>query len=256
MHLLEAKIQAAQAAGRTALIPYIPYGYPDRAAFWEHARGLDAAGADILEIGVPFSDPVADGPVVENAARAALAGGATLAALLEDLTARRGDFSCGLVLMGYLNPFLQYGMERFAQAAAAAGVSGCIVPDLPYEEAAPYRELLAAQGIALITLVGQNTPEDRMRLYAEHSAGYVYVVSVLGTTGQRGTLPPQAQETLRRARGIFSVPLALGFGLREPAQLAALPQAVRPEAAVFGSALIRHLDAGGTPEDFLRVWQH
>ena len=253
MHTLEAKIREAQAAGRTALIPYLPYGYPDREAFWKHAAALDAAGADVLEIGVPFSDPVADGPVVENAARAALAGGATLAALLHDLKER--TFSCGLVLMGYLNPFLQYGFERLARDAAAAGVSGCIVPDLPLEEAAPFRAALEAEGLALITLVGQNTSVERMRLYAGHSKGYVYVVSVMGTTGGQGSLPVQVRDTLARARSVFSLPLALGFGLREPGQLDGIPEECRPEAAVFGSSLIRHLDAGGTAEDFLHVWR-
>ena len=157
--------------------------------------------------------------------------------------------------MGYLNPFLQYGMERFASEASKAGVDGCIIPDLPYEESAPFRKVLEEQGIALIPLVGQNTSLERMRTYAAESKGYCYVVSILGTTGARGELPAAVQDTLARAREAFNIPLALGFGLQHPKQLAGLSEAVRPDAAVFGSSLLRHLAAGGTAEDFLQKWK-
>ena len=154
----------------------------------------------------------------------------------------------------FVNPFLQYGLERFAADAAQAGVSGCIVPDLPLDESAPVRTTLKAHGIDLIALVGQNTSEERMREYAAVSEGYVYVVSVLGTTGARTGLPPQVEETLRRARKAFNLPLALGFGLQHPDQLAAIPADIRPDAAVFGSALLKHLDKGNTAKAFLEVW--
>ena len=173
---------------------------------------------------------------------------------MDGLKQRAGNFKAGIVLMGYLNPFLQYGLERFAADAAQAGVSGCIVPDLPLDESAPIRATLKAHGIALIALVGQNTPEERMREYAAVSEGYVYVVSVLGTTGARTGLPPQVEETLRRARKAFNLPLALGFGLQHPDQLAAIPADIRPDAAVFGSALLKHLDKGNAAKAFLEVW--
>lgn len=255
MHILEQKIRAAREAGRTALIPFVTAGFPDEGSFWPAIQELDEGGADIIEIGIPFSDPVADGPVVEEASRRALSDGMSLARLLAELEERKDFFHCGMVLMGYYNPFMQYGPAKFAVDAARAGVHGVIVPDLPYEEAGELRELLAAQGIALIALVGPNTSEERMRLYAGVSQGYVYVVSVMGITGQRDLMVPQVAATMRRARTVFSQPLALGFGLSEPAQIEDLPPDARPDAAVFGSALIRHLDAGGSAADFMARWK-
>lgn len=255
MHILEEKIRAAREAGRTALIPFVTAGFPDEGSFWPAVRELDEGGADIIEIGIPFSDPVADGPVVEEASRRVLSDGMSLSRLLGELEERKDFFHCGMVLMGYYNPIMQYGLEKFAVDAARAGVHGVIVPDLPYEEAAELRALLTAQGIALIALVGPNTDEARMRLYASVSQGYVYVVSTMGTTGQRSLLVPQVAATMRRARSVFSLPLALGFGLSEPAQIEDLPPDARPDAAVFGSALLRHLDEGGRAADFIARWK-
>lgn len=189
MTFLEQKIRDAHTAGRTALIPFVTAGFPTLDTFWGIIEELDANGADVIEIGVPFSDPVADGPVVEDASRRALEQGVSLNWIMDGLKQRAGNFKAGIVLMGYLNPFLQYGLERFAADAAQAGVSGCIVPDLPLDESAPVRTTLKAHGIDLIALVGQNTSEERMREYAAVSEGYVYVVSVLGTTGARTGLP-------------------------------------------------------------------
>lgn len=256
MHTLEQKIRDANAAGRPALVPFLTAGFPDRAAFWPTLMELDEHGADIIEIGVPFSDPVADGPVVEAASRRALSEGVTLRGLLEDLRQRKDLIRAGVVLMGYLNPFLQYGFEALARDAAAGGVQGLIVPDLPLEEAGPLRRPLKAAGIALIPLVGPNTPEERMRRYAESGEGYAYVVSVMGVTGARQDLAPQVAATLRRARSAFRLPLALGFGLREPAQLEALPPDARPDAVVFGSALLRHVDGGRPAGEFMDRWTH
>lgn len=255
MHILEEKIRAAKAAGRTALIPFVTAGFPSKERFWDILRELDESGADIMEIGVPFSDPVADGPVVAEASQRVLHDGVTLRGILEGLKARKGAFRAGIVLMGYMNPFLQYGLERLAREAEEAGVHGFIVPDLPYDEAGRMREILASHSLALIPLVGPNTPEERMKLYADVSEGYVYVVSVMGTTGERDSLPPEVPEVLSRVRGVFTLPAALGFGLRAPEQLDALPGKIRPDAAVFGSALLRHIDEGGSPSSFLRIWR-
>lgn len=260
MHTLEAKIRGANAAGRPALIPFLTAHFPDKERFWTAFDELDADGADIIEIGVPFSDPVADGPVVEEASRRVLAAGFRLADLLVELSARRegrtrpraGD--AGLVLMGYLNPFLSYGLERLAQDAAKGGVSGCIIPDLPHEEAGPVREALEASGIALIPLVGPNTSEGRMALCASVGQGYVYVVSVMGVTGERAALAPRVAETMTRARRATKLPLALGFGLSRPEQLAELPSEAHPDAVVFGSALLRYLDEGHSAGEFLHRW--
>ena len=258
MHLLEQKLRQAGKEGREALIPFVTAGFPTPERFWNVIDELDANGADVIEIGVPFSDPMADGPVVEAASVRALACGVSLDGILNALAERAAGGKktrAGLVLMGYLNPFLQYGIERFAERVAAGGVQGCIVPDLPLEESGPLREALERRDIALIPLVGSNTPPERMREYAACAQGYVYVVSVLGVTGERRGLPAEVTATLRRARQAFRVPVALGFGLREPAQLAGVPEDARPDAVIFGSALLRHLDSGGTPAAFMQVWR-
>lgn len=255
MHILEKKIRDAAAEGRTALIPFVTAGYPSPEMFWNVIGELDESGADIIEIGVPFSDPVADGPVVEAASVRALADGVTLRGIMEGLRARKGTFRAGLVLMGYMNPFLQYGLEKLALDAQKVGVHGVIVPDLPFDEAAEMREVLEARGIALIALVGPNTSEERMKLYADVSQGYVYAVSVVGTTGERKSLPPEVTDVLSRARRVFSLPVALGFGLHDPEQLSALPAELRPDAAVFGSSLLRHIAEGKAPADFIRRWR-
>lgn len=258
MHILEQKIRAARQENREALIPFVTAGFPTPNRFWNIIEELDANGADLIEIGVPFSDPVADGPVVEAASVRALAQGITLDRILQNLIDRAAagkTMRAGLVLMGYLNPFLQYGLERFAERAAAGGVQGCIVPDLPLEESGPLRQALDRHGIALIPLVASNTPPERMREYAPGAQGYVYVVSVLGVTGERKTLPPEATDTLRLAKQIFDVPTALGFGLCNPDQLADVPADAKPDAVIFGSALIRHLDEGGSAAAFLHAWK-
>jgi tryptophan synthase alpha chain len=250
---LTQRIREAQAAGRKALIPYLPAGFPGLEEFWTAVADLDRAGADIIEIGVPFSDPVADGPTVEQAALESLERGVTLKWILEELEKRAGQFHAGIVLMGYLNPFLQYGMEAFAQDAARAGVNGVIIPDLPHEEAADIRATLAARGLDLIPLVGLNTSPARLALYADGATGFAYFVSVLGVTGERATLPQAVGAKLAEAKNTFAIPLALGFGIKTPDQLAALGEG--PDAVVFGSALITHLRAGGTPAQFLAAWR-
>jgi tryptophan synthase alpha chain len=251
--LLTEKITAAHAAGRLGLIPFLPAGYPDKSRFWVEIAGLDAGGADIIEIGMPFSDPVADGPVVEAASLKALDLGVNLSWILNELALRRAGIRAGIVLMGYLNPVLQYGLDRFAKDAAAAGVNGLILADLPFEEAGPVREALEAQGLDLIPLVGLNTSRERMGLYARKARGFAYFVSVLGTTGERASLPSEVRQGLALAKETFTIPLALGFGIKSPEQLAELRGQV--DAAVFGSRLIKHLDAGGDAAGFMARWR-
>ncbi|MDR1080100.1 MAG: tryptophan synthase subunit alpha [Deltaproteobacteria bacterium] len=271
--VLSAAILKAKGEGRCARVPYVTGGFPTPHAFWDVLSELCDNGADIVEIGVPFSDPVADGPAVAEAGRRALEEGVTLRWILEGLSAR--SFSSPLVLMSYANPLVQHGwaeaasalsggacrnasgtMRRslgiFAAAARAASVSGVIVPDLPLEESRPFREALSAEGVDLIPLVGPNTTRDRMAEYLPYARGYVYVVSVLGITGVRSGLPPEAEETLRRARSVFGIPLALGFGIKEPSQLRGIESP--PDAVIFGSALLRHLAEGGSARDFMAPW--
>jgi tryptophan synthase alpha chain len=251
--ILTRSIEAANAAGRVALIPFITAGFPSPSKFREVLRELDESGADIIEVGVPFSDPVADGPVVEAASRRALSAGVTLRGILEELTESAGRRRTPLALMGYYNPFLQYGLSRFARDAVGAGVSGCIVPDLPLDEDGFLRAALEAEGAALVPLIGVNTPDDRMRAYAREAAGYVYLVSVLGVTGERSAFAAELAGAFTRAQSIFSLPLAVGFGFSGPEQLEAMP--FRPQAVVFGSSLLRFLDAGGSAADFMRRWR-
>ena len=235
------------------LIPFVTAGHPSPEKFWNVLRELDDNGADVIEIGVPFTDPVADGPVIEAASQQAIANGVTLRWILDGL--RGKHFKAKIVLMGYLNPFLQHGFERLAQEAADIGVYGLIIPDLPLDEDAEYRAALRERGIHLIPLVAPNTPLERMREYAAVSSGYVYVVSVLGTTGERrGGLPGNVRATLARARQAFDLPVALGFGFSHPAQLDAIPHDERPDAVVFGSALVRHLSEGGSAAGFMQ-WE-
>ena len=251
--ILTARIMEALGAGRKALIPFLPGGFPDKDRFFDELTALDAGGADIIEIGVPFSDPVADGPVVEKASLNCLLNGTCLSWLLGELSRRKGQYRAGLVLMGYYNPFLQYGLEQLAEDAAEAGVAGFIVPDLPLEETGPFREALDKHGLDLIPLVGLNTPEDRLAAYAREARGYVYFVSVLGTTGMRDSLPAEIKDRLTAVRRLFSVPVALGFGIKSPDQLTAFGDLI--DGVVFGSALIAHIEAGGTAAEFMQRWR-
>ncbi len=249
---LTSRIRTANENGRKALIPFLPAGFPSLEGFWQQLDELDAGGADIIEVGIPFSDPCADGPVVEKASLESLERGITLRRVMEGLIERKGRYSAGIVLMGYLNPFLQYGFENLARDAAEAGVEGFIIPDLPLEEDAEYRGELEAQGVALVALVGLNTGEERMRAYARVARGYVYVVSVMGTTGARTSLPPEVTDTLDRARRCFDLPLALGFGIRESKQLELYGD--RLDAVIFGSALITHIREEGGAASFMSRW--
>ncbi|WP_415719712.1 tryptophan synthase subunit alpha [Maridesulfovibrio sp.] len=247
------KINEAKAEGRLGLIPFLPGGYPNRERFWKEILELDENGADVIEIGMPFSDPVADGPVVEAASLKCLADGINLKWILEGLAEHRAKIDAGVLLMGYYNPVLQYGLEKFAKDAQAAGVNGLIIADLPFEEGADFRDLLAEYDIALIPLVGLNTEPERMALYSKGGNGFCYYVSVLGTTGGTASLPVEVKEGLAKAQEVFDIPVALGFGLKEPSQLKELEGVV--DAAVFGSALIKHIDSGKSSAEFMKVWK-
>ncbi|MDE5831434.1 MAG: tryptophan synthase subunit alpha [Desulfovibrio sp.] len=250
MHELEEKIRLANDAGRIAIVPFLTAGFPDWNKFWEYLILIDKAGVDIIEIGVPFSDPVADGPVIEAASRRVLSQGVNLARIFEGLANYK--FRASIALMGYMNPFLQFGLDALASRAKECRVAGFIIPDLPYEESGIINGILKERDIALIPLVGPNTSPQRMELYASDARGYVYVVSVMGITGERKRIALNIDAVIKRAKGIFSIPVALGFGLKHPSQLEELE--VQPNAAVFGSALLVHLDNGGSPEEFIEPW--
>lgn len=254
MSRLQTKINMANQEGRIALIPFLTAGFPNPNQFWEVLRELDDNGADIIEIGVPFSDPVADGPVVEMASVKALEHGINLAWIFDELKKRKGQFKAELVLMGYYNPFLQYGLDKLADECIATGVSGLIVPELPLDEDAAIRDSLTKKGLDLITLIAPNTSLARMQEYANHATGYVYVVSVMGITGVRQGFPPAVTATIDRARQAFShLPIIIGFGVKEPAQLEEIKDKLH--GVVFGSALIEHIENGNTAKHFMQQWR-
>lgn len=253
MNPMQIKIEEAKAKGKVGLIPFLPAGYPTREQFWKELEQLDAAGASVIEIGMPFSDPVADGPVVEKASLKCLDDGINLKWIFDGLKERKGQFNAALLLMGYLNPVYQYGLDAFGADCEAAGVSGLIIADMPHEESGFVKEALAPHGVSLVPLVGLNTTKERMQLYAENASGFCYFVSVLGTTGQRESLPARIKEKLAEAKEVFDIPIALGFGIKHPDQLTQFDGLM--DAAVFGSALITHIDEGKSSAEFMEPWK-
>jgi tryptophan synthase alpha chain len=226
-----------RAQRRAALILYYPAGFPDIPQSLNVLEGLTRSGADILEIGMPFSDPLADGPTIQAAAQAALAAGTTTHTCLNAAAQlRRSGVQQGLVMMGYLNPIVTYGMERWVQDAAAAGVDGVILPDLPPEESDEFQSLCEAYGLANIFLISPATPIERARRIAERAKGFIYLVSLTGVTGARQHLPEGLQDFIRRSRQLTTLPLAVGFGISTPEQARLIGRLA--DGVIIGSALI------------------
>ena len=240
----ERRIAAAFAGHgrRAALMPYLMGGFPDLATSRGIGEACADAGADLVELGVPFSDPLADGLVIQDAATRALAAGATTAGVLglcEALSER-----LPIVLMVYANVVLQGGGGRgFADRAAAAGAAGLIVPDLPHDEAESLRADCDAAGLALVPLVAPTTPPERLRAIGAEARGFAYVVSTLGTTGERTALPPAIPALVERVRAASRVPVAVGFGISEPDQARAV--AAIADGVIVGSRLVRAAGEGG-----------
>lgn len=253
MNPMQIKIEEAKKQGKVGMIPFLPAGFPNREQFWKEIAELDAAGAAVIEIGMPFSDPVADGPVVEKASLKCLDDGINLTWILTELKKRKGQFKAALLLMGYLNPVYQYGLDQFGKDAAEAGVSGLIIADMPLEESQFVKDAIEPHGIALVPLIGLNTTRERMQLYARNAQGFCYFVSVLGTTGQRESLPARIKEKLKEAKEVFDIPIALGFGIKHPDQLKEFNGLM--DAAVFGSALITHIQNGHSSDSFMEPWK-
>jgi tryptophan synthase alpha chain len=226
----------AAAPGRAALMPYLMGGFPDLDASRAIGEACAEAGADLVELGVPFSDPLADGPVIHAADTAALAAGATLHGVLE--VGRALAESVPVVLMCYANLVFARGQERFADELAERGISGLIVPDLPLEEAGETLAACDAAGVALVPLVAPTTPEERMAAIARSARGFIYAVSVTGTTGERGGLADEAAAMLSRTKAHADVPVALGFGIGTPAAAAAAADA-GADGVIVGSRLVR-----------------
>ncbi len=222
------------------LIAYLTAGDPAPERTVELALALEAGGADILELGVPFSDPIADGPVIQRASERSLRAGTNLKTVLELLRSLRRRSQIPVVIFSYLNPVLRYGFARFAADAADAGADGALLTDLNVEEAGPFLAEMRRHRLDTIFLVSQNTTDDRLRLLSNSSSGFVYLVSRAGVTGTQELLSDQAIPLIERVRAVTSLPLAVGFGLSKPAHMAAL--APYADAAVVGSAFMHVIE--------------
>jgi len=218
------------------LVTYITAGDPDLPRTEGILRALDRAGADVLEVGVPFSDPLADGPVIQRATERALASGTTLSGVLQLVTRLRAELRAPIVIFSYANPILRLGAERFADEAKAAGVDGVLVLDLPIEEAAEFRALLSDRGIDTILLLSPTTTDDRLRRAAALGSGFLYAISRLGVTGARDAIADGAEDIVRRIRTVSPLPIALGFGISKPEHVREVGRWA--DAAVVGSALV------------------
>src|SRR6185295_17657981 len=243
MNRIDAAFAELRAAGRTALIPYVTVGDPTPAHTLPILDALVTAGADVIELGVPFSDPMADGPVIQRASERALAQGVGLAMVLDIVRAfRKGNAATPIVLMGYANPIEAMGTVAFADRAREAGVDGVLVVDYPPEEALEFGELLAARGIALIFLLAPTTPEARIAAVAKLARGYVYYVSLKGVTGAGHLDTGDVRKKVAEIRKHVTIPVGVGFGIRDAASAQAI--AADADAVVIGSRLIQEIEAG------------
>jgi tryptophan synthase alpha chain len=238
--------------GRCGLVTFTTAGDPDLPRSGEILKALDRAGADVLEVGVPFSDPLADGPVIQRATERALAAGGCLAATLDLVASVRQDVRAPIVLFSYANPLLRMGLEAFADRAFAAGVDGVLALDLPIEEADGFRSVLAARGLDTIFLLSPTTTDARIRRAASLGRGFLYGISRLGVTGARDRVAEGAAAMVRRIRSQTDLPIALGFGISRPEHVAEV--GAYADAAVVGSALVSLIaEAGESPKLIERV---
>jgi tryptophan synthase alpha chain len=241
-------IRAAAAGGEPALVAYLTAGFPQRAQFARHLEAV-AAAADVVEIGVPFTDPMADGVTIQRASLAALAQGVTLRWILAEVERLQG-LRTPLLLMSYLNPLLAFGIGALADSAARAGVAGFIVPDLPLDESGELAAALASRGIALVQMVTPVTEPQRLEALCAGSQGFVYAVTMTGTTGRHVAVPDEVIAYLERVRAVSKLPVCAGFGIRSREQVARLTGHV--EGVVIGSALVEVLERGEDPAGWLR----
>jgi tryptophan synthase alpha chain len=247
-----ARVRSRQAPG---LVTYVTAGDPDLGRSAEILRALDRSGVDVLEVGVPFSDPLADGPEIQRATERALAAGATLEGVLDMVAGLRGAIRAPVVLFSYANPIFRFGAERFADRALDAGVDGVLALDLPIEEAGEFRELLAVRGIDTILLLSPTTSDARLRQAAALGSGFLYAISRLGVTGARDELSTGARDMVARIRAASDLPVALGFGISKPEHVREVGRWA--DAAVVGSALVRVIaEAGASPDLIPRVEEY
>jgi len=257
MSRLDDTFARLRAEGRTGLIAYVTAGDPDLTRSADVIRAVDRGGADVIELGVPFSDPLADGPVIQRATERALAAGTTLSRVLDLAASLRADVSAPLVLFTYANPMVRMGVDSFARRAREAGIDGVLVLDLPPEEAGQARAAFVTEGLDTIFLLSPTTSVERIRRAAELGSGFLYGISRLGVTGARSEVADSAEALAARVRAETSRPLALGFGLSRPEHVRSVGRWA--DAAVVGSALVQVVadhagsaDLGGEVERYVR----
>lgn len=246
---ITAAITAANKDGRPALVPFITAGYPQPAEFIATLESIAAIG-DVVELGVPFSDPMADGMTIQRSSFVAIQNGVTLTWIFKQLDTAKGSIDAPLVMMSYLNPLLAFGYEKLAQRACETGVCAFIVPDLPYEESEEIRLALDEEGVGLIQLVTPATPDERLKMLAEASRGFLYAVTITGITGSDVGLPADLAEYLERVSAVSDLPVCAGFGIRAATDVANV--GAHAAGAIVGSALVEVLERGDDPVAFLR----
>lgn len=230
-------VTAALEKDRPAFMPYFSLGYPDYETSLDIVQACAEAGADIMELGIPFSDPLADGPTIQHSTQTALQNGMTVMRCLEAIVdLRQRGLTLPLILMGYYNPILNHGEARFINDAALAGANGFIIPDLPPEEAAGFDIVCCKHGLGIYYLLAPNSTEDRIRKVAKSASGFTYLVSLTGVTGARGTLPPELETFVARVRRYISTPLAVGFGISTADQVQEVARIA--QGVIVGSKLI------------------
>lgn len=249
MSRIEAAFARLRADQQTGLVTYVTAGDPDLTATAGILRTLDRAGADLLEVGVPFSDPLADGPVIQRATERALAAGTTLSGVLDMIGGVRSEIQAPIVIFSYANPILRMGLDDFARKAREAGVDGVLTLDVPPEEAGPWRAAFTAAGLDTIFLLSPTTADERLRRAAAIGSGFLYGISRLGVTGARDEVADSAEALAARVRQVTNLPLALGFGVSKPEHVRALGRIA--DAAVVGSALVRVIAEHGTSPELL-----
>jgi tryptophan synthase alpha chain len=240
-----------RASRRAGLIGYITAGDPTPEATPELVAQLERGGCDLIELGVPFSDPIADGPVIQRAADRALRAGTTLRGVLEIARRIRETSEIPLLLFTYLNPMLRYGLDALARDAVASGIDGCLIIDLSVEEAGPYVGVMRQHGLDTVFLAAPTSTRRRLELVAKYSTGFVYLASRTGVTGERTTISDSIAPLVELMRVITDLPLAVGFGISKPEQVRAVGEVA--DAVVVGSAIVRAVEEHASLEEFART---
>lgn len=243
MSRLRETFRLAKRDKRAAFVPYVTAGDPNLERTVDVVLALDRAGADVIELGVPFSDPMADGPTNQRAAERALDSGTTLSGVLAAVEVLRQDVEIPIVLFTYANPVLRYGLDRFSEDAASAGIDGVLFTDVPAEEMTPFEEVLSQSGLDLVMLVTPTSSKARMKAAARFGGGFLYLVSRTGVTGAKEDLAAGLEANIRLARNASRLPVAVGFGISTPEQVARV--AARADGVVVGSAIVSRIGALG-----------